>query len=289
MGSARIAVFFVALLMVGVHVAHAQEGTGDPKAFIGSKQAPIPAAAAMPAAAAVAPAPPANAPVAPVVPEVAVPAAPPQPVYTLVASIDLATQRLTVTANGKQLHQWPVSSGTREFPTPVGNFRAEWSAKMWYSKTYDDAPMPHAVFFKNGAAIHATQATGSLGRPASHGCVRLAPANAAAFYKLVQQHGLPHTRIKVFGTPRFAPASVARNSDPRREQGYGTLAQRPQPPVYYGSAAYASSYRSGASSYPVQTAGQTASQSTNKVWPGDASPFAGANPYRNGSVVYRTR
>jgi lipoprotein-anchoring transpeptidase ErfK/SrfK len=152
--------------------------------------------------------------------EVAKPTPPP---VTLVAKVDLSTQRVTVSENGKVKFSWAISSGAQGFATPTGNFKPEWTAKMWYSRKYDMAPMPHAVFFKNGAAIHATQATGSLGRPASHGCVRLAPANAATFYGLVQRHGLVHTRINVVGSPRYQkPANDAiasrRDSQPVRQR-----------------------------------------------------------------------
>lgn len=144
------------------------------------------------------------------------PAARPEP--TLIAKVDLTTQRLTVVVDGKPAHTWPISSGAQGYSTPVGSFTPGWKAKMWYSKQYDDAPMPHSVFFKNGAAIHATQAVGSLGRPASHGCVRLAPANAATFYGLVGKHGLSQTRVVVFGAPKHAPA-IAQRSQPSYAAG----------------------------------------------------------------------
>jgi lipoprotein-anchoring transpeptidase ErfK/SrfK len=143
-------------------------------------------------------------------PEVAAAPTPPAPpVITLVAKVDLTTQRVTVLEHGKAKFTWSISSGARGYNTPTGNFQPGWMAKIWFSKQYDNAPMPHAVFFKDGAAMHATQAIGSLGRPASHGCVRLAPANAATFYSLVARHGLKQTRIQVFGTPRHAPEAVA--------------------------------------------------------------------------------
>ena len=145
---------------------------------------------------------------------VAAPVAPPKPAVTLQAKVDLAKQTLTVLEHGKTVSTWKISSGTEEFATPRGTFQPEWSAKMWYSKKYDDAPMPHAVFFKSGAAIHATQAIGALGRPASHGCVRLAPANAETFYRLVQRHGLVHTRIAVYGEPPYQRQLVASRSRP---------------------------------------------------------------------------
>ncbi len=126
------------------------------------------------------------------------------PAVTLHAKADLTQQTLTVSERGRVVGVWKISSGVQDHATPRGLFQPEWTAKMWYSRTYDNAPMPHAVFFKSGAAIHATQSIGALGRAASHGCVRLAPANAETFYKLVQKHGLVHTRIAVFGTPNFA-------------------------------------------------------------------------------------
>ena len=61
---------------------------------------------------------------------------------------------------------------------------------------------PHVVFpqiphvtdalltvFYGGYAIHGTGAIRQLGRPASHGCVRLHPANARALYRLVGSYG----------------------------------------------------------------------------------------------------
>lgn len=144
----------------------------------------------------------------------------PKPVVpTLVAKIDLAHQRMDVIINGASKYSWSVSSGAQGYETPRGTFRAQWSATLWHSRKYDLAPMPHAVFFHEGAAIHATTSVGLLGQPASHGCVRLAPANAAVFYALVQKHGLKATQIQVFGkepAPRIA----------RREP--------PRPPTYNG-------------------------------------------------------
>lgn len=126
----------------------------------------------------------------------------PAPVRNLVvAHIDLTTQRMTVTVEGELRHTWAVSSGRAGFPTPRGNFRAQWMSRMWYSRKYDLAPMPHSVFFHGGAAIHGTTSVGMLGRPASHGCVRLANANAAAFYGLVKKYGLASTQVIVTGTP----------------------------------------------------------------------------------------
>lgn len=86
---------------------------------------------------------------------------------------------------------------------------------MWYSRKYDMAPMPHAVFIHGGVAVHGTQHVSALGRPASHGCIRLAPGNARTFYNLVHQHGLKRVRVAVHGTPKWrAPAIASRKTKP---------------------------------------------------------------------------
>lgn len=142
---------------------------------------------------------------------------PPKPVVpTLIAKVDLTSQTMTVSENGRQVYAWRISSGRDGYPTPKGTFRAEWVAKMWYSRQYDMAPMPYAVFFKNGAAIHGTTAVTQFGSPASHGCVRLTQSNAATFYKLVNKHGLAATKIIVQGNPPLD--RVARNQDRRRDR-----------------------------------------------------------------------
>jgi hypothetical protein len=81
---------------------------------------------------------------------------------------------------------------------------------MHYSRQYDWAPMPYAVFFNRGVAVHGTNAIGSLGRPASHGCVRLHPKNAKILYNLVHQHGEKLTRVVVRGKPPYTPVVAER-------------------------------------------------------------------------------
>ncbi len=70
-----------------------------------------------------------------------------------------------VSENGMPKYVWPVSSGGRGYDTPTGNFKPVWMSKMWYSRQYDYAPMPNAIFFHGGAAIHGTSAIGMLGTP----------------------------------------------------------------------------------------------------------------------------
>jgi lipoprotein-anchoring transpeptidase ErfK/SrfK len=188
------------------------------------------------------------------------PAKPVPPAITLTANINLTTQRMTVSYGGKAQHTWAISSGVREHASPVGSFKPQWQSKMWFSRKYDMAPMPHAVFFSGGVAVHATQATGRLGSPASHGCIRLAPANAAQFYALVTRHGNAHTRIIVNGTPRYNDEMASRRSRSNQvTQVPAPRAERRGYVAYTGPAYYAPQqparviYRSASYSQPVST------------------------------------
>jgi hypothetical protein len=172
-----------------------------------------------------APPPAAVAPVA--VPEVAPPPPPPPPI-TLVLNTDLGAQRLTVIENGKAKYTWPISSGRRGFATPTGTFHPQWASRMHYSRQYEYAPMPHAVFFHRGTAFHGTGAVGLLGQPASHGCVRLAPGNAAQLFKLVHKHGYASTKVVVHGGSRNREPAVAR----RGSRGELASARSDQPGGY---------------------------------------------------------
>jgi lipoprotein-anchoring transpeptidase ErfK/SrfK len=131
------------------------------------------------------------------------PLEPPPP--TLFADIDLTTQMLTVSDASGELYRWPISSARAGYRTPTGTFTVNWTSRMHYSRQYDWSPMPYAVFFNRGVAVHGTAAVGSLGRPASHGCVRLRTANAKTFYNLVHKHGQRQTKIVVRGTPPYSP------------------------------------------------------------------------------------
>jgi len=114
---------------------------------------------------------------------------------SLVARIDIGSQRMTVSEGGRLLYSWPVSTARAGYSTPRGTYRPTRMHRMWYSRKYDMSPMPYSVFFRGGYAIHGTGYVKQLGRPASHGCVRLATANAARFYNLVRAHGSKNVRI----------------------------------------------------------------------------------------------
>jgi lipoprotein-anchoring transpeptidase ErfK/SrfK len=116
---------------------------------------------------------------------------------SLVANVNISTQTMTVVKHGRVIHTWKVSTARRGYVTPRGTWRPKRLHKMWHSRKYDMSPMPYSVFYHGGYAIHGTNYVKSLGRPASHGCVRLATANAAKFYALVKQIGPGNTRIVV--------------------------------------------------------------------------------------------
>ncbi len=126
-----------------------------------------------------------------------------QPKPKVVATVSLTEQTMVVavtTGSGEtRNYVWNVSTGANGFETPTGKFTPTWLSKDHKSSQYDDAPMPHAVFFNQGIAVHGTQAISQLGNPASHGCVRLAPEHAAKFFDLVQTYGKFNTRIVVTG------------------------------------------------------------------------------------------
>jgi lipoprotein-anchoring transpeptidase ErfK/SrfK len=111
-------------------------------------------------------------------------------------SIDKSRQRMAVLVDGRIRHSWAVSTGLGGGP-PNGGYRPERLERQWHSRKYNWAPMPHAIFFHKGYAIHGTMHVSRLGRRASHGCVRLHPAHAATLFALVRSHGLGRTRIQV--------------------------------------------------------------------------------------------
>jgi hypothetical protein len=149
-------------------------------------------------------------------------------------TVDKDNQQMTVAVDGVERYRWPVSSGLPSYETPNGSFRAFRMEEDHYSKEFDDAPMPHSIFFtKIGHAIHGTDSVNRLGSPASHGCVRLSRENATKLWDLVKQEGVLNTTVTLTGSSRVA---LARN--PRR--GNTAVARRAPQPQYeqqYDSAA----------------------------------------------------
>ncbi|MGI8525620.1 MAG: L,D-transpeptidase [Pseudolabrys sp.] len=130
---------------------------------------------------------------------------------SLLITIDKSIQHMTVEQDGLPMFNWPVSTGIAGRDTPSGDYKPFRMEKDHYSVEWDDAPMPNSIFFsQTGHAIHGSFAVKQLGTPASHGCVRLAPQNAAALFKLVKQEKMANTRVVVKGDiPITAPPPVA--------------------------------------------------------------------------------
>jgi lipoprotein-anchoring transpeptidase ErfK/SrfK len=103
--------------------------------------------------------------------------------------VDVSSQSMAVRVNGWHYASWRVSTAKPGYATPRGTYGVQRMHKVYYSKKYDNAPMPNSIFFRGPYAIHGTYQTKYLGRPASRGCVRLAPGNAAALFALVKRHG----------------------------------------------------------------------------------------------------
>jgi lipoprotein-anchoring transpeptidase ErfK/SrfK len=121
-------------------------------------------------------------------------------------------RRITVSVDGQQRYSWAVSTGTADYSTPVGMFAPSRLARVHYSREWDNAPMPHSIFFTEaGHAIHGSRATTRLGTPASHGCVRLAPKHASILFDLVMVEGLGNTRVEISGMDPIGTGLVAGN------------------------------------------------------------------------------
>jgi len=116
----------------------------------------------------------------------------------VLVQIDLSGQTMHVEASNGETFDWPISSARSGYSTPRGYYRAQRLELMHYSHRYHQSPMPHSIFFRGGYAIHGTGSLADLGRPASHGCIRLSPSNAALLYSLVEMEG---AKISISGTP----------------------------------------------------------------------------------------
>jgi len=166
--------------------------------------------------------------------------------------VNKSSQRMSVLVDGQPRYSWSVSTGKTGHETPVGSFTPSRLAKDHASKEWDNSPMPHSIFFTHrGHAIHGSNATRRLGRPASHGCVRLAPANAAKLFALVKRTGLQNTKIVIQGDePKSSSTRAVKQLQPKRRYvrdpssraDYAQREQdrwrerRPTQPYGYGSA-----------------------------------------------------
>jgi L,D-transpeptidase catalytic domain len=123
----------------------------------------------------------------------------------VLVEIDKSAQQINVSVDGQHLYTWPVSTGRAGRDTPGGSYRAFRMERDHYSKEWDDAPMPYSIFFTTkGHAIHGSYETKKLGSPASAGCVRLHPDNAAKLFELVEKQGVLNTTVVVSGDLQVA-------------------------------------------------------------------------------------
>ncbi len=152
----------------------------------------------------------------------------PAAILTLVASgafadvliaVDKRAQQMTVSVDGVPRYHFAVSTGRAGYGTPSGTYHPQRLERTWFSKEYYNSPMPHSIFFHAGYAIHGSYEISRLGGPASHGCIRLHPANAATLFALVQRQGMDATTIVVSG----------QNSGGRRRLSAAESAAEPRP------------------------------------------------------------
>jgi hypothetical protein len=141
----------------------------------------------------------------------------------LLITIDKAKQRMIVSRDDVPLYDWPVSTGQRGYDTPAGVFKPFRMEKDHFSREWDEAPMPNSIFFTmDGHAIHGSFDVKKLGRPASHGCVRLSPQHAAILWGLVREEKMANTRVVLTGTIPGGPGDrvAKRGVDPYGDDGF---------------------------------------------------------------------
>ena len=162
----------------------------------------------------------------------------------LLININKAKQKMTVILDGIQKYDWPVSTGRAGYSTPSGTYTATSMDEIWYSKEWDNSPMPHSIFFmKDGHAIHGSYEVKNLGKAVSHGCVRISPENATTLYALVKANGLENTQVVLTGVTPGGEFKTARG---RAGPGWGFFEPSFDAPYYSGSRGY---YRWPSSGY----------------------------------------
>jgi lipoprotein-anchoring transpeptidase ErfK/SrfK len=145
--------------------------------------------------------------------------------------VDKSSQQMAVSVDGVPRYTWSVSTGRAGYGTPSGTYHPQRLEKSWFSREYYSSPMPHSIFFHGGYAIHGSYEINRLGGPASHGCIRLHPANAATLFALVASEGMGATTIVVSG------------------QGGAAVARQREPAPDYAPAQTEPAYRSGYTPY----------------------------------------
>jgi hypothetical protein len=165
----------------------------------------------------------------------------------VVVAIDKSTQQMTVSVDGAERYSWPVSTGRPGYETPNGTFKPNRMDASHFSQEWDNAPMPHSIFFDmRGHAVHGFFDVKHLGLAVSHGCVRLSPDNAATLFELVKAEGMANTTVMVSGrTPGGNGQEIARRTPDQetiysgQSPGYGQQPGYGQPG--YGQPGYGQS------------------------------------------------
>jgi hypothetical protein len=156
----------------------------------------------------------------------------------VVVTIDKSTQRMSVAVDGATRYSFAVSTGRAGYGTPNGTYHPERLARTWFSKKYYNSPMPHSIFFHGGFAIHGSYEISRLGGPASHGCVRLHPSNAATLYALVQKEGAGNTRIVITGSAPAESRYAHAQPHPQYQYDQGGYDRQPGYQSYQQAPAY---------------------------------------------------
>jgi lipoprotein-anchoring transpeptidase ErfK/SrfK len=116
---------------------------------------------------------------------------------SIVVTISVPKQELTVVVDGVEKYVWPVSTAKPGALTPAGTFKVQSMNQHAISRLFNNAPMPWAIFYDGHYAIHGTLATYMLGRPASMGCTRLHPDNAKILFEMVKARGAHSLQVIV--------------------------------------------------------------------------------------------
>lgn len=125
---------------------------------------------------------------------------------SLVLEVDLSERELVARVGGETLERFTVAVGKKSYPTPSGDFSirkviwnpswrppdSKWArGKSPTPPGHPDNPMKVVkMFFKEpDYYIHGTDADHSLGKAASHGCIRMSEDDVARLGQLVMEHG----------------------------------------------------------------------------------------------------
>jgi murein L,D-transpeptidase YcbB/YkuD len=131
--------------------------------------------------------------------------------------LNLPALRLTVYEGDRAIRSYPVAIGMRGHDTPTGAFDidfAEWNpwwhppARAWARDEKVTPPGPGnpmgrvKLFFEPLYFIHGTPERGSIGTPASHGCIRMLNSDVIALARLIHERAAPAIAPQIDGILR---------------------------------------------------------------------------------------